>query len=288
MIKNCKCDKKRSLKNLSAVFITVIGFDLFFFLNFFCFIPSLNNLFIIMAILCIGFGIIYLSVSFGKSKPKKSVKIFLMIVLSILISLVCISVLIFAVFNFKNYCTFKCNGKTYYYEDVGWNDPAYNIYEKYGKFRLNKIQFYCDIVFPKEIDGKTAEQIVSGNYKKAKAAEAVDNIEKSKAKVSDFEKTPQTLIDEKILLNDVIRIPNSPFGVVLVDRAMHRNRWFFVKLSEDRPIYISEIPETAELEVGKALSSENIRLKFKDVNGNISEYKSSDGGKNWEEIKSGY
>lgn len=289
MTKNCKCDKKRCLKNLLAILVVTIGFDLFFFLSFFCFIPSLNNALIIMAVFFIGFGIIYLLISFCKIKLKKFVKIFLKIMIFILTSVMGLFVLIFALFNFKNYNIFKYNDEIYYYENSGSYGPEYNIYEKYGKFRLNKIQSYWDVDFPEEIDDKTAQQIISGEYKKERWAKAVANIETSDTKISDFEKSPQTLIDEKIALIDVIRIPNSQFGIVLVDRAMHRNRWFFVRLSEDKRIYyISEIPATEDLEDAKILSSEIVFLKFKDANGNISEYKSLDGGKKWEKIKSGY
>lgn len=271
--------KKMLLKSLSVIFIAVIGFDLLFYLRFLSVDPVLNNIFILFANVCIGFAIIYFLVVVFKKQFKKIIRMFLIFILSVVIIIITAITLFLDLYNFKSYTLFEYNSKIYYYENVGWLAPEYNVYEKYGRFKIRKIHSYYNETFPEKIDDKIAEEIISGKYKNRSVVKDTHSIDETK--ISDFEKTPQNLLDENALLKNVIRIPNSKFGIVSVDKAMSRNRCFFVKLSEDKMYYISEIPETVELKEYKLMSDEAVYLKFEDSNGNISECRSFDGGKNW-------
>ena len=94
---------------------------------------------------------------------------------------------------------------------------------------------------------------------------------------------------EEILKNfevsDAMSIENSDFGLLEVDRAGARSRWFLVKISGDKMEFISELEETSPKVVGSMDEEGLIHLDFEDINNNKTTYISKDGGRTFEKIK---
>lgn len=86
-------------------------------------------------------------------------------------------------------------------------------------------------------------------------------------------------------VSDVIKIENSDFGLLEVDRAGARSRWFFVKISEDKMKFISELEETSPKVSGRMDEDGVIHLNFEDINNNKTTYISKDGERTFEKIK---
>ena len=83
-------------------------------------------------------------------------------------------------------------------------------------------------------------------------------------------------------VEDAIKIENSDYGLLEVDHAGARSRWFFVKIVGDDMTFISELEETSPGVSGSLDDSGNIYLNFTDVNKNETHYISRDGGKTFE------
>lgn len=94
---------------------------------------------------------------------------------------------------------------------------------------------------------------------------------------------------EEILKNfevsDVIKIENSDFGLLEVDRAGARSRWFLVRISGNKMKFISELEETSPKVFGRMDDEGLIHLNFEDINNNKSNYISRNNGKTFEKIK---
>lgn len=80
-------------------------------------------------------------------------------------------------------------------------------------------------------------------------------------------------------LEDARKIPNSSYGLVEVDRAGARSRWFFVEIINNKLNLISELPDTSPDISGKIVDDGSILLICKDINGNLKKYRSVDAGK---------
>ena len=93
--------------------------------------------------------------------------------------------------------------------------------------------------------------------------------------------TKQEILDNLSLENAII-IPNSNYGLIEVDRAMARSLWYFVRIEENRMIYISDAPDTSPKVEGEIDSEGKIHLRFTDINNNQTNYESLNQGKTWE------
>lgn len=132
---------------------------------------------------------------------------------------------------------------------------------------------------------------VSGTYEKfrndqSEREASADDLQQELAaqKMALIDEDPQQFLEEHFSVEDVIAIPDSAFGMVLVDHAMARNRWFFVKKIDDRLIYISELPETDSSVIGYLDTEGTIYLEFLDLESNLTKYQSTDGGLHWKKI----
>ena len=67
-------------------------------------------------------------------------------------------------------------------------------------------------------------------------------------------------------VEDAIKIEGSDYGLLEVDHAGARSRWFFVKIVGDDMTFISELEETSPGVSGSLDDKGNIYLKFTDVN----------------------
>lgn len=92
--------------------------------------------------------------------------------------------------------------------------------------------------------------------------------------------TKQEILDGLSFENAII-IPKSNYGLIEVDRAMGRSLWYFVKIEDNRMIFISEAPDTASKVEGEIDSEGIIHLRFTDINNNQTKYESINQGKTW-------
>ena len=86
-------------------------------------------------------------------------------------------------------------------------------------------------------------------------------------------------------VSDVIKIENSDFGLLEVDRAGARSRWFLVRISGNKMKFISELEETSPKVFGRMDDEGLIHLNFEDINNNKSNYISRNNGRTFEKIK---
>lgn len=84
---------------------------------------------------------------------------------------------------------------------------------------------------------------------------------------------------------DAIKIENSDYGLLEVDHAGARSRWFFVKIRGDNMTFISELKDTSPEVAGRMDEDGTIHLEFNDINNNKTTYISKDGGRTFEKIK---
>lgn len=92
----------------------------------------------------------------------------------------------------------------------------------------------------------------------------------------------QDILDGLSIENAII-IPESNYGLIEVDRAMAKSLWYFVRIEDDKMIYISEAPDTAPKVEGEIDSEGKIHLIFSDINNNQAKYESLNQGKTWKE-----
>lgn len=92
----------------------------------------------------------------------------------------------------------------------------------------------------------------------------------------------QDILDGLSIENAII-IPESNYALIEVDRAMAKSLWYFVRIEDDKMIYISEAPDTASKVEGEIDSEGKIHLIFSDINNNQAKYESLNQGKTWKE-----
>lgn len=92
--------------------------------------------------------------------------------------------------------------------------------------------------------------------------------------------TKQEILDGLSVENAII-IPKSNYGLIEVDRAMGRSLWYFVRIEDNRMIFISEAPDTDPKVAGEIDSEGIIHLRFTDINNNQTKYESINQGKTW-------
>lgn len=92
--------------------------------------------------------------------------------------------------------------------------------------------------------------------------------------------TKQEILDGLSVENAII-IPKSNYGLIEVDRAMGRTLRYFVRIEDNRMIFISETPDTDPKVAGEIDSKGIIHLRFTDINNNQTKYESINQGKTW-------
>lgn len=86
-------------------------------------------------------------------------------------------------------------------------------------------------------------------------------------------------------LEDMKKIPNSNYGLIEVDRAGARSRWFFVEIKDAKLSFISEIPDTSPDISGEIDKEGVISPSNKDINGNEHFYESDDYSMNFKIVE---
>lgn len=289
-------------KKIAYIFLYLASFALSFgivvLVNKIEFIPIANNL-------LLGFGFllflglqIFSLYNFTKFKINKYSKIFIFILIVILGGIFAFYIFLASVFSGKEDRTLIYEGEKYYILNVGWVDPLYEVYRK-NFITMDKLdeenlgQFFYDL---SKVEDKDQREIlrflINGRENFTKEKREEDNDAKGNEKGNQqVEEKPEAknLAEDKneflknFTVEDAIKIEGSDYGLLEVDHAGARSRWFFVKIRGDDMDFISELEETSPGVSGSLDEKGNIYLKFTDVNKNESHYISRDGGKTFEE-----
>lgn len=286
-------------KKFLYIFLYLLSFGqvlgVLIFVNKIEFIPMINNVLLCFSFL-VFFGLqifsIYKILNFKFNKYLK------VLVGLILIGLCIISMAyILMVFAFagKENRQVAYDNENFYILNVGWFDPVYEVYRKNfitmdklsedeikNTFAdLNKIEddeardILKILIYGREgLDGERPEE----ENKNQDLKEVKDNKEEVKDNKEEVLKNFEA--------SDAIKIENSDYGLLEVDRAGARSRWFLVKISGDKMKFLSELEETSPKVYGRMDKDGVIHLEFNDINKNKSSYISKDGGRTFEKIKS--
>lgn len=288
-----------NLKNKKIAYIFLylasfaISFGILVLVNKIEFIPIINNILLGFGfLLFIGLQIFSLY-KFTKFKINKQGKIFVFILILILGGIFAFYIFLASVFSGKENRSLIYDGEKYYILNVGWMDPLYEVYrknfitmDKLDKERLGQV--FSDL---SKIHDEDQREILKFLIYGREDFMEEDNDAKGNAKenhqVEDKQEDKNLLEDKKKLLKnftveDAVKIENSDYGLLEVDHAGARSRWFFVKIRGDDMTFISELEETSPGVSGRVDDKGNIYLNFTDVNKNETHYISRDGGKTFE------
>lgn len=285
-------------KKMAYIFLYLSSFALSFgilvLVNKIEFIPLINNC-------LLGFGFlffiglqIFFIYNFTKFNIDKYWKIFLGIGILILGFIFAFYIFLASIFSGKENRSLVYNGEKYYILNVGWMDPIYEVYEKnfitMDKLDEKKLgQVFSDLSKVKdENDREILKFLIFGREDFIEENQAAKENLKENNQIEEKPEEKNKEEDKKELLKnftveDAIKIENSDYGLLEVDHAGARSRWFFVKIVGDDMDFISELEETSPGVSGKVDKKGNIYLKFTDVNKNETHYISKDGGKTFKE-----
>lgn len=285
-------------KKMAYIFLYLASFALSFgivvLVNKIEFIPIVNNL-------LLGFGFLFFIglqifslYKFTKLSINKYGKIILSLLILILGGIFAFYLFLASVFSGKENRSLIYAGEKYYILNVGWMDPIYEVYrknfitmDKLDEERLGRV--FSDL---SKIHDEDQREILRFLIYGREDFMEEDNEAKGNAKENHQveEKPEEKNLEEdrkEILKNftaeDVIKIEGSDYGLLEVDHAGARSRWFFVKIRGDDMTFISELEETSPGVSGRVDEKGNIYLNFTDVSKNETSYLSRDGGKTFKE-----
>ena len=281
-------------KRISYIFLYffsfILSFGILVLVNKIEFIPLINNILIGLGFLFfIGLQIFFLY-NFTKFNIDKYWKIFLGIGILILGFIFAFYIFLASIFSGKENRSLVYDGEKYYILNVGWMDPIYEVYEKnfitMDKLDEEKLgRVFSDLSKIHDEDQREIlkfliygrEDFIEENH----AAKENHQVEEKPEEKNKKEDKNEFL--KNFTVKDAIKIENSDYGLLEVDHAGARSRWFFVKIVGDDMKFISELEETSPGVSGKVDKKGNIYLKFTDVNKNETNYISRDGGKTFKE-----
>ena len=286
-----------NLKNKKIAYIFLylasfaISFGILVLVNKIEFIPLINNL-------LLGFGFllfiglqIFLLYKFTKFKINKQGKIFVFILILIFGGIFAFYIFLASVFSGKENRSLIYDGEKYYILNVGWMDPLYEVYRK-NFITMDKLdeerlgQVFSDLSKVKDEDQREILSfLIYGreNFTKEEREEENHKVEDKPEEKNSAEDKNEFL--KNFTVKDAIKIENSDYGLLEVDRAGARSRWFFVKIRGDNMTFISELKDTSPEVAGRMDEDGTIHLEFNDINNNKTTYISKDGGRTFEKIK---
>lgn len=284
-----------NLKNKKIAYIFLylasfaISFGILVLVNKIEFIPLINNL-------LLGFGFllfiglqIFLLYKFTKFKINKQGKIFVFILILIFGGIFAFYIFLASVFSGKENRSLIYDGEKYYILNVGWMDPLYEVYRK-NFITMDKLdeerlgQVFSDLSKVKDEDQREILSfLIYGreNFTKEEREEENHKVEDKPEEKNSADDKNEFL--KNFTVKDAIKIENSDYGLLEVDRAGARSRWFFVKIRGDDMKFISELEETSPGVSGRVDENGIIYLKFTDINKNETSHLSKNGGKTFEE-----
>lgn len=290
-----------SLKNKKIAYIFLylasfaISFGILVLVNKIEFVPIANNL-------LLGFGFllfiglqIFSIYKFTKLKINKYSKIFIFILILIIGGIFAFYIFLASVFSGKEEnWSLIYDGEKYYILNVGWMDPLYEVYrknfitmDKLDKERLGEI--FSDLSKVKDEDQREILKfLIYGRENFTKEEKEEDNHHVKENHQVEEKPEEKNLAEDKneflknFTAEDAIKIENSDYGLLEVDHAGARSRWFFVKIKGDDMKFISELEETSPEVSVRVDENGIIYLKFRDINKNETSYISRDGGRTFE------
>lgn len=245
------------------------------------FIPLFNNIFLGISIFVFfAYNIFFISkfTDLNINFYLKLLSTLLMIGIGFLAGYV---VLIMSIFAFKDSIPFTYDGEKYYLLNEGWVDFDYVVYRK-DFITMDKMTFEdSEKTFTNlsKVTNKEARDQLKFYFRKDKKIVKTDNNQED---IEQKENLSNSEILNNFGLKDVIKIPNSNYGLLEVDRAGPSSRWFFVDIKDGKLRFISEIPDTSPGMSGTIEENGAILLVCKDINGNEKQYKSINLGKTFE------
>lgn len=282
-------------KKMAYIFLYFASFALSFgilvIVNKIEFIPIINNL-------LIGFGFllfiglqIFSIYNFTKFNINKYGKIILCLLILILGLIFAFYLFLVSVFSGKENRSLIYDGEKYYILNVGWMDPLYEVYrknfitmDKLDEKKLGKV-FY-DLSKVEDRDKREILKfLIYGreNFTKEENKEADENHQvEERPEDKNLEEDKKKIL-KNFTVEDAVKIEGSDYGLLEVDRAGARSRWFFVKIRGDDMNFISELKDTSPEVRARVDEKGNIYLKFTDINKNETSYLSQNGGKTFEE-----
>lgn len=285
-------------KKLLYIFLYLLSFGqvlgISILVNKIEFIPIINNVMLGLSFLVfLGLQIFFIN-RILNFKFNKYLKILLGL---ILIGLCLISMAyLFLVFAFsgKENRKLTYDNEKFYILNVGWMDPIYEVYRK--KFitmdKLSEEEIKNTFDDLKKIDDQEIRDILEILIRERESYDEPRKDEVTKTGLEDLdekENFDEGENKEEILKNfkaeDAIKIENSDLGLLEVDRAGARSRWFLVRISGNKMKFISELEETSPKVFGRMDDEGLIHLNFEDINNNKTTYISKDGGRTFEKIK---
>lgn len=289
-------------KKIAYIFLYLASFALSFgivvLVNKIEFVPLINNL-------MLGFGfLLFLGIQifslykFTKLNINKYGKIILCLLILILGGIFAFYIFLASVFSGKENRSLIYGGEKYYILNVGWMDPLYEVYRK-NFITMDKLdeerlgQVFTDLSKVKDEDQREILSfLIYGreNFTKEEKEEENHHAKENSKENHQVEEKPEEKNKEEdkneflknFTAEDAIKIENSDYGLLEVDHAGARSRWFFVKIVGDDMTFISELEETSPGVSGSVDEKGNIYLNFTDVNKNETHYISRDGGKIFE------
>lgn len=290
-----------TLKNKKLLYIFLyllsfgLGLGILVLVNKIEFIPIVNNILLGLSFLVfLGLQIffIYKILNF---KLKKYLKVLVGLVLIGLFLLSIPYLFMASAFSSKEDRNLIYNGDKYYVLNVGWMDPIYEVYRKkiITMDRLSEEEIKNTFDDLKKIEDQEQREILEILVRERESHDepredevAKTNLEDLDEKENDDKKENKDEILKNFKAEDTIKIENSDYGLLEVDRAGARSRWFLVKISGDKIKFISELEETSPEVIGRMDEDGTIHLNFEDINKNKATYISRDGGKTFEKIES--
>lgn len=283
-------------KKMAYIFLYLVSFAISFgilvLVNKIEFIPIINNLLLGFGfLLFIGLQIFSLYI-FTKFKINKQGKIFVFILILILGGIFAFYIFLASVFSGKENRSLIYAGEKYYILNVGWMDPLYEVYKK-NFITMDKLdeerlgQVFSDL---SKIEDENEREILRFLIYGREDIKEEDHSAKENHQVEVKHEEKNKEEDKKeflknFKLEDAIKIENSDYGLLEVDQAGARSRWFFVKIRGDNMTFISELKDTSPEVAGRMDEDGTIHLEFNDINNNKTTYISKDGGRTFEKIK---
>lgn len=282
-------------KKMAYIFLYFASFALSFgilvIVNKIEFIPIINNLLIGFGfLLFIGLQIfsIYNFTKFNINKYGKIILCFLILILGLIFAFYLFLV---SVFSGKENRSLIYDGEKYYILNVGWLDPLYEVYRKnfITMDKLDEEKFGKVFSDLSKVEDRDKREILKfliygrENFTKEENKEADENHQvEERPKEKNLEEDKKKFL-KNFTVEDAIKIEGSDYGLLEVDRAGARSRWFFVKIRGDDMNFISELRDTSPEVRARVDEKGNIYLKFTDINKNETSYLSQNGGKTFEE-----
>lgn len=248
------------------------------------FIPIFNNILLGLAVLLFFAYQIFFINKFTELGINYYLKLLVTLILICIGLFVGYIILIMSIFAIKDNVGFSYDEESYYILNEGWIDEDFVIYKK-NFITMDEMTFEdSEKTFKdfEKITNEDAKARLNSYFYKDQNLKPYQSPNESEYE----NKNP----DEQEILNDfsledVEEIPNSNFGLIEVDRAGARSRWFFVEINGGKLSFISEIPDTSPDICGEIDKEGVIFLYTKDINDNEHIYKSEDSGKTFAPIE---